>query len=65
LDESVLAKKLEKLGIQHVRAKQMKQAAEQIYTRHQGKIPEEKKDLRNLSGVGQKIAQLVRQFLFF
>ena len=43
LDESVLAKKLEKLGIQHVQAKQMKQAAEQIYTRHQGEIPGEKR----------------------
>jgi len=64
LDKAVLTKKLEKLGIQSVRAKQMKLAAEQIYARHHGAIPEEKSDLCNLSGVGQKITQLVREFIF-
>jgi len=55
LDESVLAKKLEKLGIQHVRAKQMKQAAEQIYTRHQGKIPQEKRIYVTFLVLGKKL----------
>jgi len=52
------------LGIQSVRAKQMKLVAEQIYARHHGVIPEGKSDLRNLSGVGQKITQLEREFIF-
>jgi len=42
LDKAVLTKKLEKLGIQSVRAKQMKLAAEQIYARHHGAYLKEK-----------------------
>ena len=58
LDKAVIAKKLEKLGMQSVRAKQIKLAAEQINARHHGAIPEEKSDLCNLSGVGQKLPSL-------
>lgn len=59
-------KEIEKLiypvGFYHVKAQRVKQISKTILEKHQGKVPEDFKDLMNLKGVGRKTANIVMTY---
>jgi len=59
-----LAILLEPLGLQFIRATNMKVAIDQIDTLFNGQIPETEQELQSIKGVGQKISLLVLEHAF-
>jgi len=55
---------IRRLGFQRQRAKQFKEIGSEILSEHSGKIPSNKEDLLNLSGIGDYIANAVLCFAF-
>jgi len=64
VSEDDIAVLLEPLGLQSVRAKNMKIAITQIDTLYNGEIPETVEELRKIQGVGQKISLLILKHTF-
>lgn len=62
--ESTIARALKSLGLQSVRAKQLKETASLIVKEYQGEIPRPQEVLQSLPGVGLYIASAVRNFAF-
>jgi A/G-specific adenine glycosylase len=62
--ESTIARALTSLGLQAIRAKQLKKTALIIMRDYDGKIPKSHEDLQSLPGVGHYIASAVRNFAF-
>jgi A/G-specific adenine glycosylase len=62
--ESTIAQALTSLGLQSVRAKQLKQTATIIMKDFNGTIPKSHEALRSLPGVGVYIASAVRNFAY-
>jgi len=64
ISEDDIAVLLEPLGLQFVRAKNMKVAISQIDTLYDGQIPETVEELQSIKGVGQKISLLILEHAF-
>ena len=62
--ESTIARALSSLGLQTLRAKQLKRAASTIVKDYNGEIPKTHEELLFLPGVGHYIASAVRNFAF-
>lgn len=62
--QSTIARALTSLGLQTIRAKQLKKMAMVIVHDHNGKIPRSHEELQSLPGVGRYIASAVRNFAF-
>jgi A/G-specific adenine glycosylase len=62
--ESTIARALSSLGLQSLRAKQLKEAASIIVKDYNGEVPQSNDNLQSLPGVGDYIASAVRNFAF-
>jgi len=62
--ESIIVQALSSLGLQSLRAKQLKKTASIIVKDYNGEIPKSSESLRALPGVGDYIASAVRNFAF-
>jgi A/G-specific adenine glycosylase len=62
--ESTIARALSSLGLQTLRAKQLKEAASIIVRDYDGDVPRTNESLQSLPGVGDYIASAVRNFAF-
>ena len=62
--ESTIAQALSSLGLQDLRAKQLKETASILVKDYNGKVPRSNESLQSLSGVGDYIASAVRNFAF-
>ncbi len=61
---SEIEKTIRRLGFQRQRAKQLKKTALTVLDKHKSRIPSNKKDLLNLSGIGDYVANAVLCFAF-
>jgi len=61
---SQIKKIIRPLGIESVRARQLKKISKEILQNHHGKVPNSKRDLLNLPGVGPYVANAVLSFAF-
>jgi len=59
-----LEKILKPLGLEHIRSKSLKDLSKKILTDFNGKVPDNKKDLMSLPGVGPYTANAVLCFAF-
>jgi A/G-specific adenine glycosylase len=62
--ESTIARALSSLGLQTIRAQQIKKMASVIMKDYDGETPKSHEDLMSLPGVGRYIASAVRNFAF-
>ncbi|MFW9837699.1 MAG: A/G-specific adenine glycosylase [Candidatus Thorarchaeota archaeon] len=62
--ESTIAKALASLGLQELRARQLKRTATIIMKDYDGTIPKSNEELQSLPGIGLYIASAVRNFAF-
>ncbi|MFX1607239.1 MAG: hypothetical protein ACFFDD_15240 [Promethearchaeota archaeon] len=62
--ESTIARSLMSLGLQSMRARQLKKTSSIIVKKYQGEIPRSQEALESLPGVGLYIASAVRNFAF-
>ena len=62
--ESTIARALSSLGLQTLRAKQLREAASIIVKDYGGEVPKSDESLQSLPGVGDYIASAVRNFAY-
>jgi len=62
--ETTIARALGSLGLQSMRAKQLRKTASTIMKNHNGEIPRTREHLLSLPGVGEYIASAVRNFAY-
>ena len=62
--ESTIVQALSSLGLQSIRAKQLRETASIIVEDYNGEIPKSRESLQSLPGVGEYIASAVRNFAF-
>ncbi len=63
-DETEIAEGLASLGLQNIRAKQLKRAAVEIVSNHNGVIPRDQDTLCTIPGVGRYIASAIMNFAY-
>ncbi|MBQ7779136.1 MAG: endonuclease III [Clostridia bacterium] len=63
-DISVIEELIRSCGLYHMKAKDLKEMSRQLIDEHSGQVPSDMDDLLSLSGVGRKIANLIRGDLY-